>query len=64
MRGCIEQMHRLYCECLYRADGRIPVDEKRLVRIDDRELRPDIQEKVGGNREGDDSGQFPSTGRL
>ena len=44
--GCIEQMQRLYADTLYRADGAIPVDAERLVRIDDREQRADVQERV------------------
>ena len=43
---CIEQMYRLIADHLYPADGRTPVDEHRLIRIDDRELRPDVQAAV------------------
>ena len=43
--GCIEQIQRLFKERLY-ANGSVPVDEKGRIRIDDWELRPDIQEKV------------------
>ena len=43
--GCIEQIQRLYQERLY--IGRdVPVDEKGRIRIDDLEMRPDVQEKV------------------
>ncbi|WP_426094402.1 enoyl-ACP reductase FabV [Flavobacterium sp. DSR2-3-3] len=43
--GCIEQIQRLYQERLY--TGRdVPVDEKGRIRIDDLEMRPDVQEKV------------------
>ena len=44
--GCIEQMQRLYADCIYQADGEVRVDEHRLVRVDDWELREDVQEKV------------------
>jgi enoyl-[acyl-carrier protein] reductase/trans-2-enoyl-CoA reductase (NAD+) len=44
--GCIEQMDRLLRERLY-VDGPIPVDEAGRVRLDERELDPQVQEKVG-----------------
>jgi enoyl-[acyl-carrier protein] reductase/trans-2-enoyl-CoA reductase (NAD+) len=43
--GCIEQIQRLYYERLY-AGNAIPTDEKGRIRIDDWEMRDDIQEKV------------------
>jgi len=43
--GCIEQIQRLFKERLYN-NGKIPLDEKGRIRIDDWELRDDIQEKV------------------
>jgi enoyl-[acyl-carrier protein] reductase / trans-2-enoyl-CoA reductase (NAD+) len=43
--GCIEQIQRLYSQRLY-SNGAVPVDEKGRIRIDDWELRNDIQEKV------------------
>lgn len=43
--GCIEQMYRLFSERLY-IEGEIPVDEKRQIRIDDLEMRPEIQAAV------------------
>ncbi|RYJ44391.1 enoyl-ACP reductase FabV [Flavobacterium beibuense] len=43
--GTIEQMQRLYAERLY-TGGDIPVDEKGRIRIDDWEMRDDIQQKV------------------
>jgi len=42
--GCIEQIQRLFAERLYLAD--VPVDEKGRIRVDDWEMRPDIQEEV------------------
>jgi enoyl-[acyl-carrier protein] reductase/trans-2-enoyl-CoA reductase (NAD+) len=43
--GCIEQIQRLYQERLY-TENAVPVDEKGRIRIDDLEMRPDVQEKV------------------
>lgn len=43
--GCIEQIYRLFAERLYTGQE-VPVDEKRLIRIDDLEMLPHIQEKV------------------
>ncbi|WP_133282094.1 enoyl-ACP reductase FabV [Cardinium endosymbiont of Culicoides punctatus] len=44
--GCIEQMYRLYANFLYRQDGHVPVDTEGLVRIDDWEMREDVQQMV------------------
>jgi enoyl-[acyl-carrier protein] reductase / trans-2-enoyl-CoA reductase (NAD+) len=43
--GCIEQMQRLYAERLYTTSA-IPVDEKGRIRIDDWEMRDDVQQQV------------------
>jgi len=43
--GTIEQIQRLYSERLY-AGEEVPTDEKGRIRIDDWEMREDIQEKV------------------
>lgn len=43
--GCIEQIQRLYHDKLY-AGGEVPVDEKGRIRIDDLEMREDVQEEV------------------
>ncbi|MFV5684287.1 enoyl-ACP reductase FabV [Flavobacterium sp. GB2R13] len=43
--GCIEQIQRLFQERLY-TGSEVPVDEKGRIRIDDLEMRPDVQEKV------------------
>lgn len=43
--GCIEQMQRLFAERLY-SDNEIPVDEKGRIRIDDWEMRDDVQDVV------------------
>lgn len=43
--GCIEQMYRLFSERLY-SKGETLVDEKGLIRVDDWEMRPEIQAEV------------------
>ncbi|MBF6607652.1 MAG: trans-2-enoyl-CoA reductase family protein [Flavobacterium sp.] len=43
--GCIEQIQRLYQERLF-TGGEIPVDEKGRIRIDDLEMREDVQRRV------------------
>ena len=43
--GCIEQIQRLFQERLYNGTT-IPTDEKGRIRIDDWEMRADVQEKV------------------
>jgi enoyl-[acyl-carrier protein] reductase / trans-2-enoyl-CoA reductase (NAD+) len=43
--GCIEQIYRLFKERVF-IKGNVPIDEKGRIRIDDWELRPDIQNKV------------------
>lgn len=43
--GCIEQMYRLFSERLY-SEGETLVDEKGLIRVDDWEMRPEIQAEV------------------
>jgi enoyl-[acyl-carrier protein] reductase / trans-2-enoyl-CoA reductase (NAD+) len=43
--GCIEQIQRLYSQRLYNG-GEIPTDENGRIRIDDWEMRTDVQEQV------------------
>lgn len=43
--GCIEQMYRLFSERLY-GEGETAVDEKGLIRIDDLEMKPEVQATV------------------
>ncbi|ADY51699.1 Trans-2-enoyl-CoA reductase (NAD(+)) [Pseudopedobacter saltans DSM 12145] len=43
--GCIEQIGRLFKDRLY-SDGQVPVDEKGRIRIDDWEMREDVQAEV------------------
>ncbi|MBP2000803.1 enoyl-[acyl-carrier protein] reductase/trans-2-enoyl-CoA reductase (NAD+) [Paenibacillus shirakamiensis] len=44
--GAIEQTYRMFTERLYTPDGQVPVDEKGRIRIDDWELREDVQNEV------------------
>lgn len=43
--NCIEQIYRLFNTCLYSGTA-IPMDEHGFIRMDDLELRDDIQEEV------------------
>jgi len=43
--GCIEQIQRLFQERLYTGKP-VPTDEKGRIRIDDLEMRSDVQEKI------------------
>jgi len=43
--GCIEQIQRLYAQRLYTGNG-IPTDDKGRIRIDDWEMREDIQAQI------------------
>ena len=43
--GCIEQLQRLFADRLY-AGGEVPTDEAGRIRIDDWEMREDVQEEV------------------
>jgi len=43
--GCIEQIHRLLTDCLY-TGSEIPTDKKGRIRVDDWEMRDDVQELI------------------
>ena len=43
---CIEQIDRLFRERLYTADGKVPVDNLGRIRVDDWEMRGEIQQAV------------------
>ncbi|SFH40797.1 enoyl-ACP reductase FabV [Pedobacter insulae] len=43
--GCIEQIQRLFKDRLYTGDA-VPVDEKGRIRIDDWEMRDDVQARI------------------
>jgi enoyl-[acyl-carrier protein] reductase/trans-2-enoyl-CoA reductase (NAD+) len=61
--GCIEQIQRLYSERLY-VDGAIPTDENGRIRIDDWEMREDVQEKVAELWKVADTDSLPAIGDL
>ena len=43
--GCIEQMSRLFADQLYGTQG-VRADSQGRWRLDERELRPDVQQEV------------------
>jgi len=43
--GCIEQIQRLYAEKLF-SGGAVPLDEAGRIRIDDWEMREDVQTEM------------------
>ena len=61
--GCIEQIQRLFQNRLY-TGSEIPTDEKGRIRIDDWEMRDDIQEKVAKLWEEATTELLPSIGDL
>ncbi|MCL2243401.1 MAG: trans-2-enoyl-CoA reductase family protein [Treponema sp.] len=44
--GCIEQIVRLFRDRLYTPDGQVPTDSEGRIRIDDLEMRDDVQKAV------------------
>jgi enoyl-[acyl-carrier protein] reductase/trans-2-enoyl-CoA reductase (NAD+) len=61
--GCIEQIQRLYQNRLY-TGSEIPTDDKGRIRVDDWEMRPDIQEKVAKLWEQATTETLPAIGDL
>ncbi|AWI26962.1 enoyl-ACP reductase FabV [Flavobacterium pallidum] len=61
--GCIEQIQRLFQDRLY-ADGGIPTDDQGRIRIDDWEMRDDVQEKVAALWERSTTETLPGIGDL
>ena len=61
--GCIEQIQRLYQNRLYSGTV-IPTDEKGRIRVDDWEMRPDVQEKVAKLWEQATTETLPAVGDL
>ncbi len=61
--GCIEQMQRLFADRLFNG-GEIPVDENGRIRVDDWEMREDIQAKVDELWEQATTENLPSIGDL
>ena len=60
--GCIEQIHRLYSERLFL--DKVPTDEQGRIRIDDWEMRTDIQKKVSELWEQASTETLPKIGDL
>jgi len=60
--GCIEQIYRLYKERLYLDD--IPKDSEGRIRIDDWEMRTDVQEEVAKLWEAATTETLPKIGDL
>ncbi|MDQ8197018.1 trans-2-enoyl-CoA reductase family protein [Pelagicoccus enzymogenes] len=46
--GCIEQMYRLFSDRLYNG-GEVPTDDLDLIRLDDWEMQPEIQDEIAEN---------------
>ena len=61
--GCIEQIQRLFQDRLYSTSG-IPTDDKGRVRIDDWEMREDVQAKVAVLWEEATTESLPAIGDL
>jgi enoyl-[acyl-carrier protein] reductase/trans-2-enoyl-CoA reductase (NAD+) len=49
--GTIEQMYRLFADKLYSPDGVIETDDSGLIRMDDREMLPEVQADVSAKWE-------------
>ena len=61
--GCIEQIQRLFADRLYVSDV-VPVDERGRIRIDDWEMKPDVQAKVAELWKNATTETLPETGDL
>lgn len=61
--GCIEQMHRLFYDRLYSTNA-IAVDEKGRIRVDDWEMREDIQQQVASLWDQATTESLPEIGDL
>ena len=61
--GCIEQIQRLFKNRLYSGDA-IPLDEKGRIRIDDWEMRSDVQARVAALWEESTTESLPEIGDL
>jgi enoyl-[acyl-carrier protein] reductase/trans-2-enoyl-CoA reductase (NAD+) len=67
--GCMEQIIRLYRDRLYtdeaaRDPARVPVDEAHRIRIDDWEMRDDVQEEVLRRLNGATADTLPGLGDV
>ena len=61
--GCIEQIQRLYQQRLYTGQA-VPTDDKGRIRIDDWEMREDVQAKVAALWEESTTETLPKIGDL
>jgi len=61
--GCIEQMQRLFADRLYKGLP-VPTDDKGRIRIDDWEMREDVQEAVSALWEKATTESLPELGDL
>lgn len=61
--GCIEQMQRLFSERLY-SGNEIPTDENGRIRVDDWEMRDDVQSKVATLWQNADTDSLSTIGDL
>ncbi|MBC7615118.1 MAG: trans-2-enoyl-CoA reductase family protein [Pedobacter sp.] len=61
--GCIEQIQRLFKNRLYSGDT-VPLDEKGRIRIDDWEMRDDVQARVAALWEESTTESLPTIGDL
>jgi enoyl-[acyl-carrier protein] reductase/trans-2-enoyl-CoA reductase (NAD+) len=61
--GCIEQIQRLFKERLYTGDA-VPVDDQGRIRIDDWEMRDDVQAQIATLWKEATTESLPSTGDL
>lgn len=61
--GCIEQMYRLFTDRLYNG-SEIPVDEAGRIRLDDREMREDVQAEIGELWDQADSANLAELGDM
>lgn len=61
--GCIEQIQRLYAQRLYTGEA-VPTDNKGRIRIDDWEMRDDVQSKVAALWKESTTESLPEIGDL
>ncbi len=62
--GCIEQIYRMFNERLYTKEEDVPLDEQNRIRIDDLEMREDVQLEVVNLWNKVDSGNINSLADL
>ena len=61
--GCIEQMYRLFSDRLY-GKGKTPTDDQGRIRVDDWEMREDVQAEVQKLWDQVDSGNLEELGDM